>query len=370
MPPCKGPKIIFKPHPTSESRTILVILRYYFYYSMAPILELRNLVKHFPGQQAVREISLAIPRGSFFSLLGPSGCGKTTTLRLIAGFEQPTSGDILLDGEIVNQRKPYERNVSTVFQNYALFPHLTARANVEFGLKRHRATDIDARVREVLQLVGLTGKETRRPAQLSGGERQRVALARSLVLQPDVLLLDEPLAALDPKLRKQMRVELKAMQRRAGVTFLLVTHDQEEALSMSDHLAVMNEGRIEQVGSPEDVYLRPRSRFVAGFLGAVNWISGAGIRPEAVRLLPAGPADNVTPGDATPGDATPGDATRDRRVPGVVTGTVFLGDCVQVLVRLSSGEDAVAQLPRRAALFQPGDAVQFTWSAADEMTFP
>ena len=362
MPPCKGPKIIFKPHPTSESRTILVILRYYFYYSMAPILELRNLVKHFPGQQAVREISLAIPRGSFFSLLGPSGCGKTTTLRLIAGFEQPTSGDILLDGEIVNQRKPYERNVSTVFQNYALFPHLTARANVEFGLKRHRATDIDARVREVLQLVGLTGKENRRPAQLSGGERQRVALARSLVLQPGVLLLDEPLAALDPKLRKQMRVELKAMQRRAGVTFLLVTHDQEEALSMSDHLAVMNEGRIEQVGSPEDVYLRPRSRFVAGFLGAVNWISGAGIRPEAVRLLPAG---EVATGEVATDDATP-----HRRVPGVVTGTVFLGDCVHVMVRLHGGEDTVAQLPRRAALFQPGDAVQFTWSAADEMTFP
>src|ERR1035438_9429015 len=285
---------------------------------------------------------------------------STTTLRLIAGFEQPTSGDILLDGEIVNQRRPYERNVSTVFQNYALFPHLTARGNVEFGLKRHRATDIDARVREVLELVSLTGKENRRPAQLSGGERQRVALARSLVLQPGVLLLDEPLAALDPKLRKQMRAELKAMQRRAGVTFLLVTHDQEEALSMSDHLAVMNEGRIEQVGSPEDFYLRPRSRFAAGFLGAVNWIGAAGIRPEAVRLLPPGPADHGTPGDATP----------DRRVPGVVTGSVFLGDCVQVLVRLCSGEDAVAQLPRRAALFQPGDAVQFSWSTADEMTFP
>jgi len=346
---------------SSASAHAAQVLRYYFYYSMAPILELRKLVKHFPGQQAVREISLVIPRGSFFSLLGPSGCGKTTTLRLIAGFEQPTSGDVLLNGEIVNQRQPYERNVSTVFQHYALFPHLTARANVEFGLKRHRATDIDRRVREALELVGLTGKETRRPAQLSGGERQRVALARSLVLQPDVLLLDEPLAALDPKLRKQMRVELKALQRRAGVTFLLVTHDQEEALSMSDHLAVMNEGRIEQVGSPEDVYLRPRSRFVAGFLGAVNWISGAGIRPEAVRLLPAG---EVTPGDATSGDATP-----DRRAPGVVTGSVFLGDCVQVLVRLSSGEDTVAQLPRRAALFQPGDAVQVTWSAADEMTF-
>src|ERR1019366_5349609 len=180
---------------------------------------------------------------------------------------------------------------------------------------------------------------------------------RSLVLQPDVLLLDEPLAALDPKLRQQMRVELKALQRRAGVTFLLVTHDQEEALSMSDHLAVMNEGRIEQVGSPEDVYLRPRSRFVAGFLGAINWISRAGIRPEAVRLLPR---DECASGDATP----------DRAAPGVVTGSVFLGDCLQVLVRLQTGEDSVAQLPRRAALFQPGDAVQFCWSAADEMTFP
>src|ERR1035438_9801933 len=347
---------------------------------MAPILELRKLVKHFPGQQAVREISLAIPRGSFFSLVGPSGCGKTTTLRLIAGFEQPTSGDILLDGEIVNQRKPYERNVSTVFQNYALFPHLTARGNVEFGLKRHRAKDIDRRVREVLELVALTGKETSRPAQLSGGERQRVALARSLVLQPDVLLLDEPLAALDPKLRKQMRGELKAMQRRAGVTFLLVTHDQEEALSMSDHLAVMNEGRIEQVGPPEDVYLRPRSRFVAGFLGAINWIAGAGIRPEAVRLLPAGEGapDRVAqagyplgpPANLFRSAVTSGDAAPDRAVPGVVTGSVFLGDCVQVMVRLHSGEDAVAQLPRRAALFQPGDAVQFCWSAADEMTFP
>ena len=330
---------------------------------MAPILELRKLVKHFPGQQAVREISLAIPRGSFFSLVGPSGCGKTTTLRLIAGFEQPTSGDVLLNGEIVNRRQPYERNVSTVFQNYALFPHLTARGNVEFGLKRHRATEIDRRVREVLELVALTGKESRRPAQLSGGERQRVALARSLVLQPDVLLLDEPLAALDPKLRKQMRGELKAMQRRAGVTFLLVTHDQEEALSMSDHLAVMNEGRIEQVGPPEDVYLRPRSRFVAGFLGAINWISGAGIRPEAVRLLP--PSESAF-SDATSAEPRP----PDRAAPGVVTGAVFLGDCVQVLVHLQSGEDAMAQLPRRAAAFQPGDAVQFCWSAADEVTFP
>ena len=184
-------------------------------------------------------------------------------------------------------------------------------------------------MREALELVSLTGKESRRPAQLSGGERQRVALARSLVLQPDVLLLDEPLAALDPKLRKQMRIELKAMQRRVGITFLLVTHDQEEALSMSDHLAVMNEGRIEQVGTPEDVYLRPQSRFVAGFLGAVNWIGGIGVRPEAVRVCRANPRRR---------------GTADRRAPASSPARVFLGDCVQVLVRLASGEDAVAQL--------------------------
>jgi ABC-type Fe3+/spermidine/putrescine transport system ATPase subunit len=312
---------------------------------------LRKLVKHFPGQQAVNGISLSIPQGSFFSLLGPSGCGKTTTLRLIAGFEQPTEGEVLLNGEIVNDRKPYERNVSTVFQSYALFPHLTARENIEFGLKRHGIVDIERRLREVVEFVSLAGKETRRPAQLSGGEKQRVALARSLVLQPDVLLLDEPLAALDPKLRKQMRVELKAMQRRAGITFLLVTHDQEEALSMSDQLAVMNEGRIEQVGSPEDVYLRPQSPFVAGFLGSVNWIGGIGIRPEATRVARA--ADGGT----------------EKRSPGKVTGSIFLGDCVQVLVRLASGEDVVAQVARNAAGFEPGDAVHICWHDTDEMSF-
>jgi spermidine/putrescine transport system ATP-binding protein len=312
---------------------------------MGPILELRNLEKAFPGHRAVTGISLEIPRGGFFSLLGPSGCGKTTTLRMIAGFEQPTSGQVLLNGEVVNDRKPYERNVSTVFQSYALFPHLTARENIEFGLRRHRMTDIDKRVREVVALVSLTGKEGRRPAQLSGGERQRVALARSLVLQPDVLLLDEPLAALDPKLRKQMRVELKATQRRVGITFLLVTHDQEEALSMSDQLAVMNEGRIEQVGSPEDVYLRPRTAFVAGFLGAVNWIGGVGVRPEATRIAQSGGAA------------------------GLVTGSVFLGDRVEVQVRLASGEDVVAQVSRGDAVFQTGDAVHVCWDAGEEMKF-
>src|SRR5688572_29852551 len=226
------------------------------------VLELRNLVKDYPGHRAVDGVSLVVPQGAFFSLLGPSGCGKTTTLRIIAGLEEPTSGDVLLKGEVVNKRKPYERNVSTVFQSYALFPHLSARENIEFGPRRHRMDDIARRVKEVVELVGLAGKDTRKPAQLSGGERQRVALARSLVLQPDVLLLDEPLAALDPKVRKQMRFELKALQQRAGITFLLVTHDQEEALSMSDQIAVMNAGRLEQVGAPEGIYLRPSTAFV------------------------------------------------------------------------------------------------------------
>src|SRR6516225_4334483 len=207
---------------------------------MAPILELRNLVKDFPGQRAVAGISLSVPGGSFFSLVGPSGCGKTTTLRLIAGFEQPTSGDVLLRGTVVNGRKPYERNVSTVFQSYALFPHLTVRQNVEFGLRQRGVRDRAARVETALEMVRLAGKESRYPSKLSGGERQRVALARSLVLEPEVLLLDEPLAALDPKLRHEMRTELKELQRRVGITFLFVTHDQEEAMSMSDSIAVMN----------------------------------------------------------------------------------------------------------------------------------
>jgi ABC-type Fe3+/spermidine/putrescine transport system ATPase subunit len=322
---------------------------------MESILELRNLVKLFPNQRAVDGISLKIPRGGFYSLLGPSGCGKTTTLRLIAGFEQPTSGEVLLDGAVVNEQRPYQRNVSTVFQNYALFPHLTAAENIAFGLKRKNQSGVERKVREALDLVRLTGKESRYPAQLSGGERQRVALARSLVLQPGVLLLDEPLAALDPKLRKQMRLELKEMQRRVGITFLLVTHDQEEALSMSDQLAVMNAGAIEQVGTPQDVYLRPSTRFVAGFLGAVNWIGGIGLRPEVTRISRDLPSNG------------------GRFRPATVTGSVFLGNCVHVLARLESGEDAVAEIPRdhsfQQGAYQAGEAIHVCWNPSDEMIF-
>jgi len=298
----------------------------------------------------VDSVSLQVRRGAFYSLLGPSGCGKTTTLRLIAGFDRPSEGEILLDGARVNDRRPYERNVSTVFQSYALFPHLTVQGNVEFGLRRKSAPDIARKVRDALALVELTGKEPRYPAQLSGGERQRVALARSLVMNPDVLLLDEPLAALDPKLRKQMRVELKALQARVGTTFLFVTHDQEEALSMSDSIAVMNAGRVEQIGTPEDVYLRPTTRFVAGFLGAVNWIDGVGLRPEVLRLARGAPA---------------GGPHREA----TVLRSVFLGNCLQVHLRLASGEEVVAEIARSAEMFQAGDAVYACWRSADQMEF-
>src|SRR4051812_597002 len=248
------------------------------------VLELRGVSKHYPTHPAVTKVSFTVERGAFFGLLGPSGCGKTTTLRMVAGFEEATEGDVLLNGQRINHLRPYERNVNTVFQSYALFPHLTVKGNIEFGLKQQRADNIDKKVKDALDLVQLTGKDDRLPAQLSGGEKQRVALARSLVLQPDVLLLDEPLSALDPNLRKQVRAELKSLQRRVGTTFLFVTHDQEEALSLSDQIAVMNKGLLEQVGTPEDIYLRPCTRFVAGFLGAVNWIRGIGVRPEATRI--------------------------------------------------------------------------------------
>lgn len=314
------------------------------------VLELRNVVKDFPGQRAVDGVTLALERGGFYSLLGPSGCGKTTTLRLVGGFEKPTAGDVLLNGAVVNHLKPYERDVSTVFQNYALFPHLTALGNVEFGLRERGVADRRERALGALELVQLASKSDRMPSALSGGEKQRVALARSLVLEPQLLLLDEPLAALDPDLRKQMRAELKAMQRQTGITFLLVTHDQEEALSLSDKLAVMNRGRIEQFGAPEDVYLRPASAFVAGFLGAVNWFGNAGVRPEATRVSRQEPAN-----------------TPSRRAS--VRSVLFLGNCVHVHLTLEGGGTAVAELAREQNLFRDGDAVWLHWNAADEMRF-
>jgi len=317
---------------------------------MNAVLELREVSKHYPTHRAVNRISVNIERGEFFALLGPSGCGKTTTLRLIAGFEEPTHGEIRLSGSNIHHLKPYQRNVSTVFQNYALFPHLTVQQNVEFGLHRRAENHIGKRAREVLELVRLAGKESRYPSEISGGERQRVALARSLVLAPEVLLLDEPLSALDPNLRKQVRAELKDLQRSVGITFLFVTHDQEEALSMADRLGVMNAGELQQVGTPEEVYLRPHTRFVASFLGAINWIGDIGVRPEATRIAKR--------------------STEEGRCrPATVVQSTFLGNCVHVEARLADGQTAVAQVSRLAEPFAPGEAVYVSWEPGDEQTF-
>jgi len=237
-------------------------------------LSLVSVTKRFPGFTAIDDLSLEIPAGSFFALLGPSGCGKTTTLRLVAGLEQPTEGSILIGGKDVTSTKAYQRPVNTVFQSYALFPHMSVLENVMFGLKRRRISDAEALAREALSLVELGHVATRKPSQLSGGQQQRVALARAVVNRPALLLLDEPLGALDLKLRRQMQLELKEIQSDVGLTFLHVTHDQEEAMTMADTVAVMNQGRIEQMGRPEELYESPKTAFVATFLGQSNLFPG------------------------------------------------------------------------------------------------
>jgi putative spermidine/putrescine transport system ATP-binding protein len=287
----------------------------------------------------VDHINLEVLDGEFFSLLGPSGCGKTTTLRMIGGFEEPTSGLIELQGQDVTWLPPYKRNVNTVFQSYALFPHLTIYENVAFGLRRRKVKDseVKARVTEMLRLVELSGYERRRPTQISGGQAQRVALARALVNKPAVLLLDEPLGALDLKLRQQMQVELKSIQKRVGITFIFVTHDQEEALTMSDRIAVFNEGKIQQVGTPPEIYERPASAFVAGFVGTSNLVSGEvaqritgspemfSIRPEKIHL-----------------DSEHSEPANDMLcIDGIVRDVVYLGLFTRYLVEIEGGNDLV-----------------------------
>jgi spermidine/putrescine transport system ATP-binding protein len=241
-----------------------------------PCLELRGVTKRFTNVVAVDRVSIQVEKGELFSLLGPSGCGKTTTLRLIGGLETPDEGDVLIDGKIVNDLPPYKRDSSIVFQNLALFPHMTVKANISFGLERRRVAkpEVKRKVQDALELVKLAGMEDRRPDQLSGGQQQRVALARSLVLNPKVLLLDEPLASLDRKLRKEMQVELKRIQEEVGTTFIYVTHDQKVALSLSDRIAVMKSGKLVQIGTPDEVFECPKTRFVADFMGAANIFSG------------------------------------------------------------------------------------------------
>jgi spermidine/putrescine transport system ATP-binding protein len=318
-------------------------------------IDLMKLTKQFEELTAVDGIDLHIPGGEFFSLLGPSGCGKTTTLRMVAGFEQPTSGEILLDGKDVAYTPAHERNVNTVFQNYALFPHLNVYDNIAFGLKRAKRPkdEIRERVGKALELVQLPGYERRKSSQLSGGQQQRVALARALILNPAVLLLDEPLGALDAKLRKALQIELKSLQQEVGITFLYVTHDQEEALTMSDRLAVMNAGHIEQVGPPQDVYEDPETLYVADFLGVSNLMeakivsAGTGacrVALDGYELQTRGTDRDIT------GEAKivirperieleeHGSASGQNRIPGMVERVVYAGSEIQVIVRAATGE--------------------------------
>jgi spermidine/putrescine transport system ATP-binding protein len=354
------------------------------------VVVLDQVVKRFGSVVAVDRLTLEIRRGEFFSMLGPSGCGKTTTLRLIGGFEMPTEGVVRLDGQDVTDLPAYRRNVNTVFQSYGLFPHLNVYDNVAFGLRRKKvaAKEVERRVNEALKLVSLAGYGKRRRSQLSGGQQQRVALARALVNRPQVLLLDEPLGALDLKLRKQMQLELKRIQKEVGITFVFVTHDQEEAMTISDRIAVMNNGKIEQLGPPEEVYERPATEFVAEFLGASNLLDGVyrgtqdglglvelasgakiliqdsanrhtgepvrvGVRPEKIHVLAAG---------AQPSHG-------QNVVGATLRSAVFAGVSFQYFFQTQEGREMSA-FDRNAsggAVAKPGEAVRLAW--APEHTF-
>ncbi len=348
----------------------------------APSVELRSVTKRFGEVVAVDEISLAIEKGGFFTMLGPSGCGKTTTLRVIAGFEEATSGQVLIDGEDVVNLPAYKRPTNTVFQSYALFPHLIVKDNVAFGLKRKGVdrAEIERRVGEEHERVGLAAAAPRPPAQLSGGMQQRVALARAIVNRPRVLLLDEPLGALDLKLRKGLQVELKRIQREVGITFVYVTHDQEEALTMSDRIAVMNHGRIEQVDDPESVYERPATTFVAGFIGVSNLMPGkvtaSGERGEieldnGVRAQTG--VDGLRPGDRCHAVVRPeklqiGNARTDGpSVDGLVESSIYLGTATQLIVRLPDDVAMTVLVPNadeaeRQRLPGGGAKVKLSWA--------
>jgi spermidine/putrescine transport system ATP-binding protein len=346
----------------------------------APVADVRleGVTKYFDDAVAVDDVSLEIPRGSFFALLGPSGCGKTTSLRMIGGFEEPSSGTIYLGDRPVTGLPPYKRDVNTVFQSYALFPHLSIQENVAFGLKRKgvKGAALNERVAEALELVALTGFERRKPRQLSGGQQQRVALARALVNRPRVLLLDEPLGALDLKLRKQMQLELKRIQHEVGITFVHVTHDQEEAMTMADTIAVMHAGRIEQLGTPTELYETPRTAYVAGFLGISNLLTGTVEDGDAVRLADGtvvrAPAVGGRSGEVSIGirpEKVQLGSREANHLSGEVRESAYIGVSTQYIVDTPAGAITlyVQNTEAGATSVQPGDQVTLSWSP--EATF-
>jgi spermidine/putrescine transport system ATP-binding protein len=354
---------------------------------MEPVITLDHVNKRFGDYVAVHEANFEIGRGEFFSMLGPSGCGKTTTLRMIAGFEQPTSGRILLEGQDVSKVPPYRRNVNTVFQHYALFPHMSVRDNVCFGPRSQKLPEpeIQKRVAELLQVVRLTQFGERKPAQLSGGQQQRVALARALVNYPSALLLDEPLGALDLKLRQAMQFELKRIQRDVNITFIYVTHDQEEALTMSDRIAVMNEGRVEQIGTPEEIYHSPATVFVANFIGVANLLpatvsgnmSGRVVvtlegdtRMEAME--PAWPAKAGSQGTLMIRPERLHFSESGKGLPVTLTAAAFSGPAIRLALKTRNGVEMIAQVPSDGPRpsIEPGRKYVVSWDADGARLLP
>jgi len=352
-------------------------------------LELVNISKVYPGFTAVDNISLTVPAGSFFALLGPSGCGKTTTLRLISGLEAPTTGKILLGGEDVTNTKPHQRTVNTVFQSYALFPHMTILENVSFGLKQRKFANATELSHEALRLVELDHLASRKPSQLSGGQQQRVALARAVVNRPALLLLDEPLGALDLKLRRQMQIELKAIQSEVGLTFLHVTHDQEEAMTMADTVAVMNKGKIEQMGAPAELYELPKTRFVATFLGQSNLFDGTvssstastvSVKVGALSLDVPAARSAVKSGEITVGvrpekiaitrKKPAVSATRTLIGPGVVVDTSFTGVSTQYLVDVPGLSQLTVFEQNDGDIVKAGTEVWLSWETEFSFGIP
>jgi spermidine/putrescine transport system ATP-binding protein len=354
------------------------------------IVELKGVSKRFGDVLAADNLNLRIHEGEFLSFLGPSGCGKTTALRMLAGFEAPTTGDILLDGEVVNDLDAHHRPVNMVFQQYALFPHLTVAQNVGYGLKQRRPRvpkfTIAAKVREVLELVRLDGFQHRRIWEMSGGQQQRVALARAIVNEPKMLLLDEPMAALDRKLRKEMQIELQNIQRTLGITFVLVTHDQEEALSMSDRVCIMRDGRIVQIGSPRDLYDRPQSRYVAGFVGTSNFFNGriSGISAKLTSLtlengmtVQGKPIGDFSKGQDVCISVRPEQISLSRRqgnkdtMSVTVQNRIFLGEHTEYLVKHDTLGEFLVLAPRKSELsdgtFNTGDTLQASWDAGSAL---